>query len=223
MDFRDKGDNPILPSADPKVIFEAWKKVSKGRPCDYSSMSYEKLTGGSGIQWACNDEHPHGKERLYDDSIFFTDIDYCESFGHDLETGVPYTREQYKSLNSSGRAILKAAEYTPPLEVPDKEYPLRLSTGRNVYHFHTRTKTGRSKALQKECPEPWIEISAEDAEAVGVQDGDEVIVRSRRGAVQMKVSIGNVSKGETFIPFHFGYWDATDGRSRAANELTTGG
>jgi anaerobic selenocysteine-containing dehydrogenase len=223
MDFQDKEGNPILPSADPEVIFEAWKKVSKGRPCDYSGISYEKLTGGSGIQWPCNDKHPNGKERLYDDGIFFTDIEYCESFGHDLETGVPYTKEQYKSLNPAGRAVLKAAEYIAPPELPDENYPLRLSTGRNVYHFHTRTKTGRSKALQEKCPEPYIEISTEDAETVGVRDGDEVIVRSRRGAVQMKVSIGKVSNGETFIPFHFGYWDAIDGRARAANELTTGG
>lgn len=223
MDFRDKEGNQILPSADPEIIFEAWKQISARRPCDYSGMSYKKLTGGSGIQWPCNDEHPNGKERLYDNWIFFTDLEYCESYGHDLETGVPYTKEQYRALNPAGRAILKAAEYIPSPELPDGEYPLRLSTGRNVYHFHTRTKTGRSKALQEKCPEPWIEISAEDAEAVGVRDGDEVLVRSRRGAVQMKASIRNVSKGETFIPFHFGYWDAADGRSRAANELTTGG
>lgn len=223
MDFRDKGGNPILPSADPKVVFEAWKKVSEFRPCDYSGLTYEKLTGGSGIQWPCNDTHPNGKERLYDDGVFFTDIEYCESFGHDLETGVPYTKEHYRALNPAGRAILKAAEYTPSPEQPDQEYPLRLSTGRSVYHFHTRTKTGRSKTLQERCPEPWIGISAEDAEAVNVRDGDEVVVKSRRGAIQLKASVGNVSKGETFIPFHFGYWDAKDGRSRAANELTTGG
>lgn len=62
MDFRDKDGNLILPSSDPKDIFEAWKKVSKGRPCDYSGLNYEKLSGGSGIQWPCNDAHPQGKE-----------------------------------------------------------------------------------------------------------------------------------------------------------------
>lgn len=118
---------------------------------------------------------------------------------------------------------MKTADYIPSPELPDEEYPLRLSTGRKVHHFYTRTNTGWPKALQEKCPEPWIELSAEDTNTVSVRDGDEVLVRSRKGAVQMKASICNVSMGETFIPFHFGYWDAADGRSRAANELTKGG
>lgn len=119
---------------------------------------------------------------MFDDGNFFTDIDYCESFGHDLETGIPYTKAQYQNLNPAGRAILKSARYVPPPEEPDDEYPLRLSTGRNVYQFHTRTKTGRSKVLQDKCPEPWVELSSEDAGGIGVLDGDQVVVKSRRGA-----------------------------------------
>jgi anaerobic selenocysteine-containing dehydrogenase len=92
MGFRDKDGEPLISWTDPSEAFEAWKKLSKGRPCDYSGLTYEKLSGGSGIQWPCNDEFPYGKERLFDDGKFFTDIDYCESFGHDLETGAPYTK-----------------------------------------------------------------------------------------------------------------------------------
>jgi anaerobic selenocysteine-containing dehydrogenase len=185
-------------------------------------MSYDKLTGGSGIQWPCNAENPDGKERLFGDGIFFTDIDYCESYGHDLETGAPITEEEYKVLNPAGRAILKAADYIPSLEAPDGEYPLQLSTGRQVYHFHTRTKTGRSKELRDAAQGPMIEISPEDAATYGVADGEEVVVKSRRGAVQMPVYVGKIAKGQCFMPFHYGYWDASDGKARAANELTRG-
>ncbi|KAK5657562.1 hypothetical protein OQA88_3135 [Cercophora sp. LCS_1] len=77
----------------------------------------------------------------------------------------------------AGRAILKACHYSPPV---DAEFPLRLAAGRNVCHFHTRTKTGRT-ALQKACPEPEVRISNKDAAAAGISDGSMVAVRSRRG------------------------------------------
>ncbi|TKA66472.1 hypothetical protein B0A49_09842 [Cryomyces minteri] len=192
MDFRNKDGEPLMPWSEPEEVFEAWKKLSKGRPCDYSAMTYEKLTGGSGIQWPCNEEHPYGKERLFDDNHFFTDLDHCESFGHDLITGAPITKENYTIMNPNGRAILKAAHYQPSTEEPNEEYPLHLSTGRNTHQFHTRTKTGRSKPLQDQTPEPRIQISEEDAEAADVKDGEEVIVRSRRGAVQPTFKSGAV-------------------------------
>jgi anaerobic selenocysteine-containing dehydrogenase len=221
MGFKDKDGNDLIPWTTPEEVFEAWKKVSAGRPCDYTGLSYERLTGGSGIQWPCNEKNPQGTERLYTDGVFPTDIDYCESFGHDPETGAPYTKQQYMSMNPAGRAILKACHYSPPLEEPDEEFPLRLSTGRKVHQFHTRTKTGRT-ALQKACPEPEVRVSEKDAASAGVSDGEMVIVRSRRGAVELKCSVGGIAEGQVFVPFHFGYWDSQDGRARAANELTFG-
>ncbi|KAH7018595.1 uncharacterized protein B0I36DRAFT_377740 [Microdochium trichocladiopsis] len=220
MDFRDKDGQPLLPWTTSEEVFKAWQKLSAGRPCDYTGMSYEKLTGGSGIQWPCNKQKPNGTERLFTDGKFFTDVDYCESFGHDLETGAPYSIDDYRALNPAGRAILKSCHYLPSLEEPDEDYPLRLSTGRKTHHFHTRTKTGRSEALQKACPDPEIVISEQDATQTGVGDGDFAVVKSRRGQVELKVKIGDITQGQVFIPFHFWYWDLTDGRARAANELT---
>src|SRR5450432_1263034 len=137
MDFRDKDGNPLIPYKDTEEVSEEWKKLSKGRPCDYSGLSYAKLTGGSGIQWPCNDKYPEGKERLFDDGVFFTDIDDAETYGHDMETGAPISRAQYQAMNVGTRAILKCAEYIPALDACDDDYPLQLSTGRRVYHFHT--------------------------------------------------------------------------------------
>ncbi|RYP20842.1 hypothetical protein DL765_002576 [Monosporascus sp. GIB2] len=200
MGFRDRDGNDLLPWATPEEVFEAWKKLSAGRPCDYTGLTYEKLTGGSGIQWPCNEANPQGTERLFADGHFFTDIDYCESFGHDLETGAPFSKEDYKKFNPAGRAILKSCHYNPPIEATDEEYPLMLSTGRKALHFHTRTKTGRT-LLQKSCPEPAIRISKEDAARFGVEDNEMVIVRSKRGAVEMKALVGGVSPGRRLCPF----------------------
>jgi predicted molibdopterin-dependent oxidoreductase YjgC len=93
---------------------------------------------------------------LFDDGKFYTDTEYCESFGHDLETGTPLSKTQYDAMNPAGRAILKHAHYKPSLEAASDEYPFLLATGRHVFHFHTRTKTGRSKRLQKADPDASV-------------------------------------------------------------------
>ncbi len=125
-------------------------------------------------------------------------------------------------MNPAGRAILKPCHYRESEEMPTNQYPIQLSTGRNAYQFHTHTKTGRTPRLQQAAPEPLLTISKEDAELAGVKDGEQVLVESVRGSIQVPVSVGGIAKGQAFIPFHFGYWDKPDERSRAANELTQG-
>jgi ferredoxin-nitrate reductase len=219
MNFKDKDGAPLIKWKKPEEAFEAWKICSKGRPCDYSGMSYAKLTGGSGIQWPCNEKFPDGCERLYTDGVFNTSADYCETFGHDMTTGAEYTPEQYKSADPMGKAFLRAADYEPPHEQPDEKYPLWLTTGRVVYHFHTRTKTGRSSALQNAAPDVYIQISNEDAANIKVKDGDMLEVESRRGKVKGVARVGGIEQGTIFIPFHYGYWD-DNSEPTAANELT---
>jgi anaerobic selenocysteine-containing dehydrogenase len=225
MDFRDKDGQPLPPWQDPESAFEAWKQCSTGRPCDYTGLSYAKLRGGSGIQWPCTAEHPDGTERLYADGQFWSTPDYCESYGKDLITGAPLEPTEYRAMNPSGKAVIKAAEYLPPHELPTAptgELPFYLITGRTLFHFHTRTKTGRAPQLQAAAPEVWVEMSAKDAEEHGISEGDLVEVGSVRGAIQARVRIAGIRDGVVFVPFHYGYWDVFDAteHQRAANELT---
>ncbi|MDQ3989595.1 MAG: molybdopterin-dependent oxidoreductase [Actinomycetota bacterium] len=147
MGFRDKDGQPLPQWNDPESAFEAWKECSAGRPCDYTGISYDKLRGGSGIQWPCDAEHPEGTERIYVDGRFWSAPDYCESYGKDLVTGAPLEETEYRAMNPLARAVLKAAEYLLPHEAPSEEYPFSLITGRTLFHFHTRTKTGRAPQL----------------------------------------------------------------------------
>src|SRR5207253_11369181 len=87
MDFRDKDGHPLITWSDPESAFEAWKRCTAGRVCDYTGLTYDKLRGGSGIQWPCNDAAPDGTERLYTDGRFHTNADETETYGHDLRTG----------------------------------------------------------------------------------------------------------------------------------------
>jgi len=219
MGFKDKDGNPLIKWSTPEEAFEAWKECSRGRPCDYTGLSYEKLSQGTGIQWPCNEQFPNGTPHLYTEGKFNTSYEYCESFGHDLETGAATTPEEYKAIDPRGKAFLKGVDYQPPHEEPDDEYPLWLTTGRLVYHFHTRTKTGRSKELHNAAPDCFVQISEEDAEKYGIRDGDMIEVTSRRGKIVEPAQVGGIEPGLLFIPFHYGYWDNPD-RTRAANELT---
>jgi ferredoxin-nitrate reductase len=219
MDFKDKDGEPLIKWTTAEEVFEGWKDCTRGRPCDYTGLSYAKLTGGSGIQWPCNEQNPNGTRHIYTDGVFNTEFNYCETYGYDLDTGAAVTKQEYKGINPKGKAFIKAAEFRPPHESPNAEYPFMLTTGRVVYHFHTRTKTGRSKELQDAAPDAFVQLSEEDAMNYGITEGDMVEVTSRRGKVVEPAKIGGIIPGHVFIPFHYGYWDDPE-RSRAANELT---
>ncbi|SEF37155.1 Molydopterin dinucleotide binding domain-containing protein [Amycolatopsis pretoriensis] len=224
MNFRDKDGAPLPQWHDAESAFEAWKRASAGRPCDYTGLSYAKLRAVSGIQWPCNEENPDGTERLYADGKFFAQPEYCESYGRDLVTGAPMEPTEYQALNPDGKAMIKAAEYLPPHEPPGAEYPFALITGRTVYHFHTRTKTARAPQLQAAAPESWVEVSDVDAKRLDLHEGDWAAITTPRGEVRARVRVGGIRQGVLFIPFHYGYFDTDDpsGRrgDRAANELT---
>jgi anaerobic selenocysteine-containing dehydrogenase len=221
MGFENRDGEPLIKWSDPESAFEDWKRCSKGRPCDYSGLSYEKLRGASGIQWPCTEEALDGTDRLYRDGRFNTAPAHTEDFGHDLKTGATFTKEQHSAKQPAGRAFLKPAHYHPSPEMPSDEYPLLLTTGRTIYHFHTRTKTGRAPQLDEAAPEVWVELNPGDAQRLGIVEGDLVEVSSPRGDVEGAARITRIRPGVVFIPFHYGDWRA-EGREyhRAANELT---
>lgn len=211
MGLKDKDGDPLVKWHDAESAFEAWKECTRGRPCDYTGLSYDKLRGGSGIQWPCNEENPDGTERLYADGTFWAQPEYCESYGRDLVTGAPLSPVEYRALNPAGKAVIKAAEYLPPHEVPSEDFPLQLMTGRTLYHFHTRTKTGRAPQLQAAAPEVWVEVSTHDADLVGLVEGDLAEVTTPRGSLRATVRISGIRPGVVFVPFHYGYWDTGGG------------
>jgi ferredoxin-nitrate reductase len=223
MDFRDKDGAPLIKWDDAESCFEAWKACSKGRPCDYSGLGYERLRDAPGIQWPCTEERPDGTERLYTEGRFNTDPGYAETFGEDLQTGAAATEAEYRAKEPAGRAFLHAIPYEPSPEVPGEEYPLLLTTGRTIFQFHTRTRTGRAPQLAAAAPDVWLELHPDDAGPLGIAEGDNVRVESPRGAIQAPARLTGIRPGVVFVPFHYGSWDAEVAVPRAANELTVTG
>jgi assimilatory nitrate reductase catalytic subunit len=164
----------------PRDAFEEWKRVSAGRLCDYSGLTYEAIEAHGGIQWPfpAGGTDPAATRRLYADGRFQT---------------------------ADGRAKLLPVAWEPFPEQPTAEFPLVLNTGRTVEHWHTRTKTGRVPILERLSPAAWVEMNPRDARALRLKAKDRVDVVSRRGrvrAVELRVT-ETIAPGQIFVPFHY--------------------
>jgi formate dehydrogenase major subunit len=108
---------------------------------------------------------------------------------------------------SRGKGQFAVIEHSEPAEVPDREYPFWLTTGRRLQQYHSSTMTRRAKGLSELLPEERLELNPEDAKTLGVLDGEVVRVRSRRGEVRTKAWVTDKVPPKTvFMSFHF--WEA---------------
>ena len=164
----------------PEDAFTEWARVSAGRLCDYSGITYDRIDAAGGVQWPCppGTDDVAGTPRIYADGVFPT---------------------------PSGRAKLWCVTPQPIADAPTSRYPFLLNTGRTVEHWHTRTKTGKVPVLEHLAPEAWVEVNPADAARLGVGSGDLVRLASRRGLVEdllVRVT-AIVREGEVFVPFHY--------------------
>jgi len=113
----------------------------------------------------------------------------------------------------NGRAKFVPTEWSAAAELPDDDFPMVLSTGRLLEHWHTGSMTRRTKALDSIEPEAFASVHPDDAKAIGVAGGDRVRVTSPRGSIVLRLRLSESEcRGSVFIPFHF--------REASANLLT---
>ncbi len=112
----------------------------------------------------------------------------------------------------SGRARFVAAEFSHSDELPDDDFPLVLTTGRQLEHWHTGSMTRRARVLDALEPEPVVGVHASDLAALGIYDGDTVVLESRRGRIEARARRDDgVQPGSVFMAFCY--------REAAANLL----
>ena len=112
-----------------------------------------------------------------------------------------------------GKGVFHAIDWIAPAETVDDDYPLYMTTGRVLYHYHTGTMTMKSEGLNDRSPECFVEVSRADAQGLDIENGAKIRVSSRRGEIEAIAQISNkVDRGTIFIPFHFA--------AAAANKLT---
>jgi formate dehydrogenase (NADP+) alpha subunit len=142
-------------------------------------------------------------ERLDEEDIYWP----CMSMEH---RGTP---RLHVDTFTRGKGLFHAIDYIPPAEMPDEHYPLFLTTGRVLYQFHTGTMTMKSNGLNDMAPECFVEIAPGDARRYTLNQGDVLLVSSRRGEIAARAQISDKAvEGTVFIPFHFA--------KAAANRLT---
>lgn len=140
----------------------------------YKGMTYERIEKECGLRWPCPTEDHPG-----------TPILHVGKF-------------------SRGKGLLVPIEYKAPAEIVDAQYPLTLTTGRLLQHYHTGSMTRRSKVLDEIRPSGMVELNDIDAQKMNIKDGEKVRVSSRRGTIEIDALVTpRVKQGVVFIPFHF--------------------
>ncbi|MFV0504396.1 MAG: formate dehydrogenase subunit alpha [Lachnospirales bacterium] len=149
----------------------------------FGGMSFDRIDATGGLQWPC---------RTKDD---------------------PGTLIMHAGNPVRGKGLFMAIPYKKAQELPDESYPYLMSTGRMLYHYNNRSMTGRTEGINQIVDSSYIEINTEDAENLGIKNGDKIKVSSRRGTIETHAAVGQrVSPKEVFMTFHF-----ADGN---VNELT---
>jgi formate dehydrogenase alpha subunit len=138
---------------------------------------------GTGIQWPCSTRTHPGTPILHQEN---------------------FTR---------GRGRFHGVHFLPPREMPDEDYPLLLTTGRLLAHWHTGTMTRRCGVLDALVPHGTLELNPADADALALAAGETAVVSSRRGRIEVPVAVTDrVDRGTVFMAFHF--------KEHPANALT---
>ena len=116
----------------------------------------------------------------------------------------PGTKYLHKGKFTRGKGKFHPVQFKAPAEHPSDKYPFVLSTGRQLYQFHTGTMTRKSSAINQVSPTGYVEIHPGDAEKLDIADGDSVEVITRRGKVATLAKVtDNIGIGWLFMPFHF--------------------
>jgi formate dehydrogenase major subunit len=163
---------------------EVMDEIARVTP-SWSGVSHARLEATGGLQYPVTGPTHMGTDFLFDQAFPTAD----------------------------GKARFVATEFLPPAELPDDEFPFLLNTGRQMYHWHTGTMTRRSFALDARESTPTVELNPADAAELGVRDGDELRIASRRGEIRIAARLSNrVARKQVFVPMHY--------REAAANLLT---
>ncbi len=150
---------------------------------EYAGITYKRLEENRGLHWPCPDASHPGTPVLHQGKF------------------------------ARGRGKFHAVEYSKPVEETNTYYPLWLTTGRHIFHYHTSTMTGSSRGLGSHVPEEMVQVNPEDAGRLDISDGDTVEVASRRGKLKVRAELTSVvPSGMVFMTFH--------SNELAVNELT---
>jgi assimilatory nitrate reductase catalytic subunit len=170
-----EGERFRFPTAE--SVFTELRRATAGGKADYSGITYERIRREQGVFWPCPAEDHPGTPRLF-----------AERFAH-----------------PDGKARFLPVRHRPAAEPPDARYPYYFTTGRYKEHYNSGAQTRQVAALVDAKPEPRVQIHPRLAARLGVVEGGQLLVESRRGEVVFVVTVSADIRADTlFAPFHWG-------------------
>ena len=177
----------LISARTPRDVWEEWRVISAHSKYNFSGITYKRLQEERGLRWPCPSEAHPGTCRRYlpgEDPLARRDGRF-DFYGR-----------------PDGRAVIWLHHQEEPKDPPTDDFPLVLTTGRILEHWHTMTITGRVAALDGIRPN-FLEIHPQDAHPLGIEEGAEVVVRSRRGQAEFVARLtGTIRPGVVFATFH---------------------
>ncbi|TDC57657.1 nitrite reductase [Micromonospora sp. KC207] len=162
---------------DPAEVFDELRRASAGGVADYAGVTYDRIDDTGGVFWPCPAPDAPDTPRLFTDAFPTPD----------------------------GRARFRAVDHRPAAEEVCAEYPLRMTTGRVLAQYQSGAQTRRVAALRRAAPGAFVELHPDLAARLGVEDGEDVRVTSRRGELRAPARLTPTIRPDTvFAPFHWG-------------------
>ncbi|MVM29808.1 molybdopterin-dependent oxidoreductase [Spirosoma sp. HMF4905] len=206
--------------ANASEVYQEYTQITAGTNVDVTGVSYALLKEKRTVQW------PYAAQSTEHGAVSISPLPLVQGEGpgrSDVSEGSIgtkrlFTDNQFYTLNK--RAQIHAVPDGNTSEPTDNDFPLVLTTGRIRDQWHTMTKTGRVAKLNQHIPQPFLQIHPEDAKKRGIQDGQLVEVRGRRGDVRVKAQLtDDVRRGLCFLPMHWGKMLSSN--LNRANNLTS--
>ena len=184
-------DPKLVPYKSSEDVWNEWRKVGQSTPYNFYGITRDRLRKASGIKWPCpTEDHPG------------TQIRYVR--GKDPNVPADHPNKYFFYGKKDGKAMIWMRPYKGAAEEPDAQYPMVLTTGRVIDHWHTGTMTMKVPELKKSFPTAYIEVNTKDAKAKGINNGDTIKLTTRRGSLDLPARVSDVClPGLVFVPMHY--------------------
>lgn len=182
-------DPKLVPYKNSADVWKEWRMVARPTPYNFWGITRERLRKESGIRWPCPTENHPG-----------TKIRYVR--GEDPNIPNDYPKKYHFYGKPDGKAVIWFRPYKGAAEEPDAQYPFVLTTGRVIDHWHTGTMTMKVPELRRSFPKAYVEVNKQDAKKMGIQNGDNVLLETRRDKMVFQARVSDVCrKGLVFVPW----------------------
>ncbi|NCS29958.1 MAG: nitrate reductase [Microcystis aeruginosa F13-15] len=199
---------------DSAEVYSEFAGLTYKRPCDMTGINYDRLAE-TPLQWPNSIDEISAPKTANSGELLGN---FVKDDDKSPKTAAKRLYTDGKFNTADGRAVFAAYHSKGLAEPPDDDYPLVLTVGRLYGHWHTQTRTGRIEKIVKMHPAPFIEIHPQDAAKLGIEAGEWVEVRSRRGSARFPALITKaIAPNCVFVPMH---WGALWAENAEANSLT---